>query len=224
MLIELVGLAGSGKSSLRAAIEREVRRQLPEAVVRPGRLCGWRPRPIRSALAWFRLIAGQAVSWRSLSLWADVAVTLSRLEGCRASGGIHVVDEGLLHKFRSVRRLAPVPITLDSAVARYGHDTLLPVPSDFVVCISVTPQTYAERLRMRDGKVVANDKARRAVENMKFTHADIGCCQRNRPDLELIAVDNDDAQALAGHALSIAGRAVQAYQRKHDQRRPGGLQ
>lgn len=213
-LVELVGLAGSGKSTLRAAVERHVRCLVSDIDAADTRQNGFRPPLAHSCLTWARLVASQALSLRSLSVWLDVVRTLRRLQSCQSRGGIHVMDEGLLHKFRSVRRLSSAMISLDAAVNRYGYERLIPVSADLVVCITVSPEIYAERLMKRDGKQVDSHKARRAVDNMKFTLADIDCCKKHNPHMEALGVDNDTVQALENNALLIAEKAVALYRAK----------
>lgn len=216
VLVELVGLACSGKSSLRNAIEAHVKHLLAEegcsgaATAGPGRPPAW----TRSCLAWLRLVTGQAISLRGFSVWLDVVRTLWRLHAFRTRGGIYVIDEGLLHKFRSVRRLSPAVLTLDAAVSRFGADVLIPVPSDIVVCLEVSPEVYAERLIQRDGKQVDMARARRAVDNMQYTHADIGCCRKTGRCHEVIFVDNSRMADLDINALSIAGKILQVCRQK----------
>lgn len=213
VLVEMVGLAGSGKSSLGAAIERHIEQLVTERAGAGGSR-GCSPAIGRSCLAWFRLVIGQAISLRSLSVWLDIVRTLLRLQSFSSRGGIHVVDEGLLHKFRSVRRLSPARLTLDAAVSRFGGDTLFPIPSDIIVCVNVTPETYAERLMKRDGKQVDVEKARRAVDNMQYTYADIQCCQRVNRSLEVISVDNDEGASLESNALLIAEKVAKTYRQR----------
>jgi hypothetical protein len=216
VLVELVGLAGSGKSSLRTAIEGHFRRLLAEDGCR-GIAPDRRERPPAlwlSCLAWLRLVAGQRLSLRSLSVWLDVVRTLRRLYDCRSRGGIHIIDEGLLHKFRSVRRLSPSPLTLDAAVARFADRMLIPVPSDMVVCLNVSPEVYAERLIKRDGKQVDMAKARRAVDNMQYTYADIRRGQQLDCCGDVIYVDNNETANLDDLALPIAEKIILIYRQK----------
>jgi hypothetical protein len=214
VLVELVGLACSGKSSLKAAIEQQVSSRMPAAgcpAERRDRIC---PSLLRSALAWARLIAGQAVSLRSLSVWRDVVRTLRRLRTSCRCGGVHVIDEGLLHKFRSVRRLSGKALTLKETVDAVDFGTLFPVVSDIVVCIGISPEVYADRLMRRDGKEIDMARARRAVDNMKFTYEDIQCYQDHNRHVEVVCVDNSEAAALEHNAKMITDAIMRIYDRQ----------
>jgi hypothetical protein len=214
ILVELVGLACSGKSSLKAAIEHQVKSRLPGLDDVEKSQSGPAPSLFYSSLAWGRLIARQAFSLRSLSVWMDVVRTLRRLRSSTVRGGIHVVDEGLLHKFRSVRRLSRSTITLKDVVGKGEGDRLFPIPSDIVVCVNVSPAVYAERLAKRDAKIVDMARAERAVDHMKFTYDDIQAFIAMYQQAEVICVDNTGSDALENNARMIADKIAAIYDNK----------
>ena len=119
-----------------------------------------------------------------LYVWYKSQIHLSR---ARAVPGIHLIEEGYLHKFRSIRRGSKIDGLQLSDVLNRSFS----VP-DMVVIVQSDAESVIERRRLRDHVVLDFESVHfAATEGMARSVEDATTLQMLHPQLKTITVYND---------------------------------
>ena len=167
VIVEFVGIAGSGKTS--------ISRELVALLEARGYTVGyssaargwhlglaalWRPRAI---IAWMRTIR-RVIELPEIrrELMRKMFTILGRVVSLARGNQVVVMDEGILHRFRAVRRSAAVAdLSIAEAAKPISVVSLFPFEPSLIVLVQTDVEATAFRLHARDGR------------NVKHTASDI---------------------------------------------------
>lgn len=178
-IVELTGLAGSGKSYVKSMIETALRdaglpcdtvRLTPKDLVTPAL-----PALVYRALKVVLLSRPKDLSrfLNSARHWFLVQLLYRKI---RHRGSVAVVDEGVIHKVRALRRNSSFAFMFADIPLRWLDSIILP---DVLVVVHCTAKDIVERRKQRDG-IALNDMEVIVERSMNVT--------------------DQDARHLAGHA------------------------
>ena len=218
IIVEFVGVAGSGKTSIsKALVDRLAARgvsvgyrpNVRKTIVRPAAL-----RKPRAICAWtstiLRVIKAPPARREQLRKTHRL---LGRIVSLALRNQVVVMDEGILHRFRAIRRAS---VAMDLSIAEAAKPLplawLFPHEPSLFVLVQCDAESIASRLHSRDGRQVhwtPSEVSRGDAQSLR----DIDQVLDVFPRASKMISSNRSTQDISSRALEIASRIEQELAR-----------
>jgi hypothetical protein len=214
LCVEFVGIACSGKSTISKELRAVLRRaEIPcldtASFTKWQKLWAATTHPLLMA-SWARAVLTVPMSIKSrIKIFRNLYAVLSMMLCLRAQEGVLILDEGLLHKFRALRRQAGRDLTMNQVLRGRPTHRMLPNVALHVVFVDIRATTYRDRLWLRDRIRISPEDADIAVDRTMLSHYDAHVLEASSQLVSVHSLGNDPEDDPIASARNIAARVIE---------------
>jgi len=196
--VEFVGITNSGKTRLMSVIRERLEKRgfnviTPYDLKLRDKLLAGLKIPF-TIYRWMVLSVKITISFKGTLLFLRKIIPALFMSAAtrQKKNTVYILDEGILHKFRRLRKISRKNITIDEVIPEKSIDKYFPEVPDFVLFINVDPNIYRQR-KLNAGIYIDMEAAKRQLSKMKYSRRDSGIFKNRKTEL-LEVPNNNEAQ------------------------------